>query len=52
MKIIPNTPGGWIDFVQKVKEHIGRDLTDLEYKEIMQLYVKGKKPEDFKNDTE
>lgn len=38
MKVVANTPGGWMDFVAKYKEaHPG---VILDYKVLMQLYLR------------
>ena len=50
MKIQPNTPGGWMHFVSRVKELIDYPLDSDLYSIMMrEYYILGKKPEDFVN---
>lgn len=50
MKTQPNTHGGWMHFVQQVKELIDYPLTSDDYSLMMrEYYILGKKPEDFVN---
>lgn len=43
MKQIPNTPHGWMWFVEKVKEYVNRELNQQDYADMMQYYIKGSK---------
>lgn len=50
MKIIPNTPLGWQDFVEQVKSLINYNLTSDDYSIMMrEYYILGKSPQDFVN---
>ena len=50
MKTILNTPGGWMDFVSKVKELIDYPLDANLYSILMrEYYILGRSPEDFVN---
>lgn len=50
MKTQPNTPGGWMHFVAKVKELIDYPLDAELYSIIMrEYYIFGKSPEQFVN---
>lgn len=41
MKQIPNTVGGWMWFVEKVKECVSRELNEQDYSDMMQHYING-----------
>lgn len=50
MKIIPNTPLGWQDFVEQVKSLINYNLTSDDYSIMMrEYYILGRSPQDFVN---
>lgn len=50
MKTIPNTPGGWMDFVSKVKGLIDYPLdADLYSIMMREYYILGRTPQDFVN---
>lgn len=50
MKTQTNTPGGWMDFVSKVKEIIDYPLdADLYSIMMREYYILGKSPEQFVN---
>ena len=46
MKLIPNTVGGWMWWVEQYKiAHPDKLLTAADYKVMMQKYIKGEKPD-------
>lgn len=50
MKTQPNTHGGWMHFVQQVKELIDYPLdADLYSIMMREYYILGKSPQDFVN---
>jgi hypothetical protein len=50
MKQIPNTPGGWMHFVSRVKELIDYPLNADLYSIMMrEYYILGKSPQDYVN---
>ena len=50
MKTQPNTPGGWMDFVSRVKELIDYPLDSDLYSIMMrEYYILGRSPQDFVN---
>lgn len=50
MKTQPNTPGGWMHFVSRVKELIDYNLCADDYSLMMrEYYILGKTPEQFVN---
>lgn len=50
MKTQPNTPGGWMDFVSRVKSMIDYPLDSDLYSTMMrEYYILDKTPEQFVN---
>lgn len=39
MKVVSDTPGGWMQYVKDVTSGLGRSLTDAEYKVVMKCYI-------------
>lgn len=42
MKIVADTPSGWMHYVKDVIGGLGRPLTDAEYKIVMKCYISPK----------
>jgi hypothetical protein len=41
MKIIADTPSGWMSYNANVKEGLGRTLSTKEVKDVMKKYISG-----------
>ena len=42
MKVVADTPSGWMHYVKDMVSGLGRSLTDAEYKIVMKCYISGK----------
>lgn len=46
MKVVANTVGGWMWYVEEIKKLMNRQLNKQDYSDMMQSYIQGVKFQD------